>query len=332
MTIPGYSLNLPIFQNLPFLENGGFSSCQWFQHGICNNIFSPFLQYDFNMSRFSVWGNCPVAYESGSGVTTTQTNEYRTTTASFAQSPTSTTVTTGFSSTPVSGSSSYSPPSMTPVAPVSTPASTKSTSSANNSEKINAREVYDAMNLSAQGLSYEVFAFAIEGYNNLKDKGNGKLGIFDTSQSADSERYYLIDLNTRTLVGRSVLKTGEGDMDDMIHANTNGSHATLSGFMKVGAEYYSSSKHRWSMYLDGLDKGINDQAIRKSVVVHQIKIGQPNTWGCLGFSPVVKGGKVDAKATREKMHKLFPEGTIIFTKPTDPRYREMSEFYKQQDA
>ena len=191
--------------------------------------------------------------------------------------------------------------------------------------KYNARALYNQMNLASQDLKFEVFEYAIEGYNNLTDKGNGKLGIFDTSQTSDKERYYLIDIKNQRLIGRSVVKTGSGNMDDVRRANRDGSHATLSGFLKVGTEYHSAAKNRQSMHLIGLEKGINDHAQRKAVVVHRTT--SEHTWGCIGFSPVMKNGAIDVAATDRKMRELFPTDTIIFTKPTDANYKQISGLY-----
>lgn len=194
-----------------------------------------------------------------------------------------------------------------------------------------AKKLYEFMNLESQGLSFEVFGLAIEGYNKLPDKGNGCLGIFDTTQESNKDRYYLLDLNTGSLIGRSVLKTGSGDMSNVSGANKPNSHATLSGFMKVGEEYYSSGKNRQSMRLNGLEKNINDNARTKAVVVHHVKPGQDKTWGCLGYSPVLnKDGQIDYNATYTKMRKLFPENTIIFTQPcrnSVDQYRSLSKLY-----
>ncbi len=186
-----------------------------------------------------------------------------------------------------------------------------------------ADKIFKTMGLDKQGLNFDVFSMALEGYNNLEDKGNGMLGVFDTTQSADKERYYLLDMNNFELVGRTVLKTGSGNMDNIKTANRAGSHATLSGFERVGSQYYSDSMGKNAMRLIGLEDGINDQSEAKGTVVHYTT--KNSTWGCKGFTPVVKNGRVDLAATDEKMHGLFPENTIVFTYPTDERYREYSE-------
>ncbi len=189
----------------------------------------------------------------------------------------------------------------------------------------NAQELYEAMGLEEKGLNFEVFASALEGYNNLEDRENDYLGIFDTTQGNNANRYYLLDLSTFELVGQCQLKIGSGNMDDVEAANKQGSHATLSGFEKVGTEYYSSSMGKNALRLIGLEDGINDNALAKGTVVHYTTGN--HTWGCKGFPPITKNGKIDLDATYEFMRNMFPTGAIIYTHPTDEDYWELSDLY-----
>ena len=76
--------------------------------------------------------------------------------------------------------------------------------------------------------------------------------------------------------------------------------------------------------IHGLEKGINDQAKNNGTVVHYASGN--HTLGCKGFTPVRKNnGQVDVKATDEKMREICPEGTIMFTAPTNPEeYKRLS--------
>lgn len=191
----------------------------------------------------------------------------------------------------------------------------------------NVEELYKSMGLDEKGLNFEVFSSALEGYNNLTDeqKASGFLGIFDTTQGDNANRYYLLDLNTFELVGQSQMKTGSGNMDNIETANKHGSHATLSGFEMVGAEYYSGSMEKRALRLIGLEEGINDNALAKGTVVHYTTGN--HTWGCKGFPPVRTNGRIDKEATYDLMRELFPTNAIIYTHPTDEDYWDMSELY-----
>ncbi len=188
----------------------------------------------------------------------------------------------------------------------------------------NPEGLYESMGLEDMGMNKEVFLMALEGYNNLTDeqKETGLLGIFDTTQSNNAERYYLIDLNNFEVIERSQMRIGSGNMDNILTANKGGSHATLSGFEMVAEEYYSSSMGKRALRLDGLEEGINDNSRAKGTVVHYTTAN--TTWGCKGFPPVYTNGRIDKDATYERMRELCPTGTILFTAPTDSRYEELS--------
>lgn len=206
---------------------------------------------------------------------------------------------------------------------VSNPSSTSGTSSTQKTDSSTvptgkAGELYKTLGLEKEGLSYEVFALAMEGYQNLKDKGNGYLGIVDPN----TKKYYLVDLNQKRFVGKSDTKFGSGRMDTVANANKQGSHATLSGFQKVAEDY----KGKWdgrAKRVDGLERGINDNARSKATVIHSTT--KNSTWGCIGITPVYKNGRVDEAATTEKINRLFPKGTILFTYPTNVgEYKKLS--------
>ena len=126
---------------------------------------------------------------------------------------------------------------------------------------------------------------------------------------------------------------GSGGMGTSIQAaNTEGSHATLSGFMRVGETYSPGSGKFWQegIRLIGLENGINDNAMSKGVVIHYVTPGQTTTWGCMGIPPVMSGGTTDHAASIQNIENLFQTGTIVYTYPGDDRldtYRGLSSLY-----
>ena len=208
-----------------------------------------------------------------------------------------------------------------------------------NNEKIGAvektiegpKQLYEDLGLDKQGLNYDVFSLALEGYNNLDDKGNGRLAIFDAT---GDKKCYIVDMKNKKFLYSTEVRLGEKGMGKSIKAaNVEGSHATLSGFFKVGTHYAANTKkHFWQegIRLNGLESGINDNALSKGVVIHYVKAKQQHTFGCMGTTPVLDSkGNVDHKASKLKNREMFPENTIVFTYPGKDRedsYRELSYF------
>ena len=193
----------------------------------------------------------------------------------------------------------------------------------------NPEGLFKSLGLDKEGLDYGVFATAIEGYKNLEDKGNGRLAIFDTT---GDQKCYIVDMENQQFLYSTEVRLGSNGMGSSIQgANQEGSHATLTGFMKVGSPY-AASGHFWQegIIVTGLESGVNDNAEAKGVVVHYVKEGQNTTWGCWGIPPVVTNSGVDHEASKQRNREMFTEGTILWNYPGDDRlneYKNLSRLY-----
>lgn len=183
------------------------------------------------------------------------------------------------------------------------------------------RQLYNSLGLEKEGLKYEVFAFTMKGYNNLSNKGNGRLGIVDPYQ----KKYYLIDIKNSKFLEKTDIKLGYGNMESVAGSNKIGSGATLSGFEKVESEYKATKAH-WSnigIRKSGLEQGINNNSMAKATVIHSTTGNQ--TAGCIGVTPIYRNGQQDKSATDAKLRRLFTKDTILFTYPKNvDEYKRLS--------
>lgn len=118
---------------------------------------------------------------------------------------------------------------------------------------------------------YESFSKAFEGYNELKKQGiieKDYLTIVDFSLSSNEERMWVIDMNTKEIVLRSLVAHGRnsGDLFANDFSNKSESYQSSLGFYTTGETYIG--KHGLSLRLDGLEYGINDNARDRAVVIH----------------------------------------------------------------
>jgi hypothetical protein len=95
------------------------------------------------------------------------------------------------------------------------------------------------------------------------------IAIADMTQPSTAKRLYVIDVEQRRLILRTWVAHGQGTGDVMATAfsNREGSHQTSLGMYRVGAEI-TSPKHGAALLLHGLDKGLNDQALPREVIIH----------------------------------------------------------------
>lgn len=132
--------------------------------------------------------------------------------------------------------------------------------------------LYNQFDLSEKGLSKEAFNYAMRGYNRLLAKKQisrpGYITICDFSQSSASKRLYLLDLNTGELLMQTYVAHGKnsGMQYATRFSNRAESRQSSLGFYTTLQTYYGG--HGLSLRLQGMEKGINDKALARNIVVH----------------------------------------------------------------
>lgn len=127
----------------------------------------------------------------------------------------------------------------------------------------------DANNFNMPNI--ESFTSAFDGFNVLKAQGKIQsdfLTIVDFSLSSKSKRLWVIDMKNFKVVFNSLVAHGKNSGDDYANdfSNVNSSNKSSLGFFATGETYIG--QHGLSLKLDGLEKGINDKARQRAIVVH----------------------------------------------------------------
>jgi hypothetical protein len=196
------------------------------------------------------------------------------------------------------------------------------------SSKLN---VYDSLHLKAAGLSKKVFTLALKGMAKLVRTRHIKdnlLAIVDFSQPSNAKRMYVIDLNTYQLVYNTYVAHGmkTGKLNATSFSNKTSSNKSSLGFYVTGPAYQGSNGY--SLRLQGVERGINDGAMRRGIVIHgadyvcegliesQGYIGR--SWGCPAVAPEVSQPLID----------LLKEGSCLFIYHPTTAYTSRSAFLK----
>src|SRR5688572_15120095 len=174
-----------------------------------------------------------------------------------------------------------------------------------------AATLYREMRL--EGLLDEVvFAAAYERVQ--RHDGRARMvAIADMSQPSSQKRFYVFDLESKKLVLHTLVAhgSGSGGLVAERFSNRDGSHQTSLGLYRVGARIVSP-KHGAALLLDGLDRGLNDRARSREVIIHSApyvssafvarhgKLGR--SWGC----PAVPA------ADMPKVIELLRDGGLLF--------------------
>jgi len=131
-------------------------------------------------------------------------------------------------------------------------------------------DLYDKIN--DEDLNFEAFKYALRGYLELQQQqklnNSSYLTIIDMSTSANSKRFYLINMKTQQLEYKSLVAHGRnsGGTFAKQFSNKISSYQTSLGFYKTAETYIG--KHGFSLRLDGLEFS-NSNARKRAVVIHQ---------------------------------------------------------------
>ncbi len=186
------------------------------------------------------------------------------------------------------------------------------------------RNLYNDCELGDR-LEYAVFKQALAGYNSLDLSNKKLLSIIDFSKPSNEERFFIIDVENQKLLYHTLVAHGKnsGLINATRFSNRMGSHKSSLGFYKTGKSYVG--KRGYSLQLEGLEKGINDNARLRGIVIHGANyvnekfISGNNSmlgrsWGC----PAVSN-----KLSREIID-LIKGGSCLYIYAEDEVYQERS--------
>lgn len=152
-----------------------------------------------------------------------------------------------------------------------------------------AMSVYNDAGLKGK-IEYGAFEAAYNGIEKFDPAIKDKLVIFDVTKLSTQKRFFVIDLKNKKVLYHTLCAHGKGSGGNkaVTFSNDPGSLATAPGLYLTLGTY--SGKHGYSLKLKGLEKGVNDNAESRSIVIHgadyvsvefakkQGRIGR--SWGC----------------------------------------------------
>jgi len=189
-------------------------------------------------------------------------------------------------------------------------------------------ELYNS--LKGDRPSYESFYVAMEGFLNLKKKGvllkENILTLIDYSLSSAKKRLWVIDVSKKEILYNELVAHGMNSGSEFAQHFSNKAESYMSslGFYVTGSTY--NGKNGLSLQLDGMEKGINDNARSRTIVIHMAKYVSQNyidQCGRLGRSfgcPALPG------KTGENIIDTMAGGTCLFIFYPDDTYFLQSSY------
>lgn len=192
--------------------------------------------------------------------------------------------------------------------------------------------VYETMGLSAAGLSRQVFEFAMMGFKKILESGkidNDRIiSIIDFSKPSSQKRLFIIDLKEQKLLFKTYVAHGMNSGKEMAtyFSNTPESNKSSLGFYTTADTYIG--KHGYSLHLNGLEKGFNDKAYERDIVIHAADYVSEAVIRSAGYA----GRSWGCPAVPQKLSKpiidQIKNGTCLFIYAPDRNYIYRSELIK----
>lgn len=176
-------------------------------------------------------------------------------------------------------------------------------------------------------MSYDLFRKAFLGYKQIDSiKNISIITIIDYSKPSTEKRFYVIDIENKKLIYKCLVAHGKNTGENYAEHFSNDAESLKSslGFF-LTAETYNGN-NGYSMKLDGLEKGLNDNARSREIVIHGAdyvsdsyakKYGRlGRSWGCPALPPELAKEIIDKLAN----------GSCIFIYGNDDFYETHTLF------
>ena len=186
--------------------------------------------------------------------------------------------------------------------------------------------LYNSLSISSSQLpSKEVLELAMEGWEKLEnDLKSPILTVIDFSLPSTEKRLWVIDPAKGLILHHSVVAHGRnsGELLAKTFSNQPESFQSSLGFYKTAETY--QGKHGYSLRLDGLEKGFNDQARNRAIVIHGADYAKEEfakstgrlgrSLGCPALPPELSAKVID----------LIKDGSLLFIYGKDDSYLQQS--------
>ncbi|MET0244753.1 MAG: murein L,D-transpeptidase catalytic domain family protein [Flavitalea sp.] len=192
--------------------------------------------------------------------------------------------------------------------------------------------LYDSLNLRELGLNQKVFLMAVRGMEKLRKMGrltnDRVLSIVDFSQPSVNKRLYMIDLLNGTLLYNTLVAHGmkSGKEKAMVFSNKVSSNKSSLGFYVTSQTY--NGNNGYSLRLMGCEKGFNDNAARRAIVVHGADYVNEDWISSQGYIGRSQGCPALPPAMSKEMIDEMKDGSCLFIYSPNKLYLSTSKLVK----
>lgn len=192
--------------------------------------------------------------------------------------------------------------------------------------------LYDSLQLNNLGLSKQAFVEGLKGYGILRSQGklnnDNIISIADFSLPSTQKRLFVIDLENFKLLFRTYVAHGRNSGTEYAKkfSNSPESHMSSLGFYVTRQTYFG--EHGLSLRLEGEEKGINDNAASRAIVIHPADYVSENSVKSLGYLGRSYGCPALPKKLAAPIIRTIKDGSCFFVYSDDQKYTSRSQLLR----
>lgn len=181
----------------------------------------------------------------------------------------------------------------------------------------------------ARNIDTRVLQLSLTAYLHARQKGLGGkplLTVIDYSKPSSEKRLWVLDLRSGKTLFNTWVSHGKnsGDVTPTSFSNSPGSLKSSLGVFVTESPYIGGNGY--SLRLKGLERGINDNAYRRDIVIHGAGYVNTDTikrygrvgrsWGCPAVSPALAASLINT----------IKKDSIVFAYYPDKQWLSHSQF------
>jgi hypothetical protein len=194
---------------------------------------------------------------------------------------------------------------------------------------LEAATLYYEMQLKDSGLNEEALEYALVGYHRLLKRHalhkTDVISVCDFSQPSSAKRMYVLDLQNKRVLYRTYVAHGMGSGREFANSFSNvpDSYKSSLGFYVTRDTYVGSCG--LSLRIDGVEKGFNDKANARAIVIHGANYVSERVLHKYGLMGTTFGCPAVPQEMASQIIPVLKNGTCFFIYYPSKRYLSASK-------
>ncbi len=207
----------------------------------------------------------------------------------------------------------------------STSTTSNPVSTAASSSKSAHLQLYEDFGLE-QMISVEAFEYAMQGADHIRTKKEDIITIIDFTLPSTAKRMVVLDLAKKEVLYHTIVSHGKNSGENYAtsFSNIHSSYQSSLGFYTTENTYIG--RNGYSLVLNGLEKGTNDQAKARAVVIHGADYCSEDFIKATGRNGRSYGCPALPRALNQEIIDTIKEGSLLYIYANDKNYLANSKF------